>query len=362
MALEDVVAAGVKNAFARTPVIDRAHIERTLRGANRSVARKLGRFEWIGSLEAYIRHAADLLVDGWSSDDPLGPPEPTWGGDGVDVRRLDWLSRVERELWRAEREAHNTSRLTPSRRLPVYLNAIDALALASEAAREALDTAALAATAPTPRKHGFATVSWWQARDEHWAHTRAVAALPFLVQITDCFAAGLYAAARWRRGHETQTLLIERPRLWAARQRLHRADGPAVVWPDGSGRWYWQNVTVPAKLVERRNDLTAELIAEVDNQELRRIALERLGWERFLETAEAELRAQDDYGRLWTTQIRLDGERTHVVEVVNATAEPDGTYRRYFLRVPPGARTAREAVAWTFGFENADEYVVAAAS
>ena len=51
-------------------------------------------------------------------------------------------------------------------------------------------------------------------------------------------------------------------------------------------------------------------------------ALERIGWERFLETADAELRAQDDYGKLWATQIRLDGEHAHLVEVVNATAEP----------------------------------------
>ena len=50
------------------------------------------------------------------------------------------------------------------------------------------------------------------------------------------------------------------------------------------------------------------------------------------------------------------------MEVVNATAEPDGSHRRYFLRVPPTARTAREAVGWTFGFENADDYILAAAS
>ena len=49
-------------------------------------------------------------------------------------------------------------------------------------------------------------------------------------------------------------------------------------------------------------------------------------------------------------------------EVVNATAEPDGSHRRYFLRVPPTARTAGEAVGWTFGFDNADDYILAAAA
>jgi hypothetical protein len=44
-----------------------------------------------------------------------------------------------------------------------------------------------------------------------------------------------------------------------------------------------------------------------------------------------------------------------MVEVVNATPEPDGTRRVYWLRVPPGTRTAREGVAWTFGLSE-DRY------
>jgi hypothetical protein len=38
-----------------------------------------------------------------------------------------------------------------------------------------------------------------------------------------------------------------------------------------------------------------------------------------------------------------------VVEVVNATPEPDGTRKHFFLQVPAHMRTAREAVAWTYG-------------
>ena len=38
-----------------------------------------------------------------------------------------------------------------------------------------------------------------------------------------------------------------------------------------------------------------------------------------------------------------------MVEVRNSTPEPDGSRKTYFLRVPPTVRTAREAVAWTFG-------------
>jgi hypothetical protein len=51
-----------------------------------------------------------------------------------------------------------------------------------------------------------------------------------------------------------------------------------------------------------------------------------------------------------------------LVEVVNATQEPDGWHRRYYLRVPPSIRTARAAVAWTFGIRRVRGYVVAAES
>jgi hypothetical protein len=70
----------------------------------------------------------------------------------------------------------------------------------------------------------------------------------------------------------------------------------------------------------------------------------------------AKLLCHDDFGRLWEAGRDSDGERRRVVEVVNATPEEDGSSRHYFLRVPPSVRTAREAIAWTFGLR-ADEYV-----
>jgi hypothetical protein len=50
-----------------------------------------------------------------------------------------------------------------------------------------------------------------------------------------------------------------------------------------------------------------------------------------------------------------DDEPLQMVRVKNSTPEPDGSYKHYFLRVPPDIATARAAVAWTFGFSS-DEY------
>lgn len=75
-----------------------------------------------------------------------------------------------------------------------------------------------------------------------------------------------------------------------------------------------------------------------------------------------DLISQDDYGKLWRIRGATDAEPLIVVEVVNMTPERDGSYAHHFLRVPPTVGTAREAVAWTFGFDNAGDYILAAAS
>ena len=56
---------------------------------------------------------------------------------------------------------------------------------------------------------------------------------------------------------------------------------------------------------------------------------------------------EDETGILWRQRWRW--EAWAAVEVVNGTPEPDGTYKRYFLQVPPTVRTPREGVAWSYG-------------
>jgi hypothetical protein len=97
------------------------------------------------------------------------------------------------------------------------------------------------------------------------------------------------------------------------------------------------------------------VLARTRNLELRLLLVDRIGFERLLDIAGSEVIAQDDFGKLWYCELRIDDEPLCVVEVVNSTPEADGTYRRYLLRVPPASRTAREAVAWTFGFDNDGE-------
>ena len=67
--------------------------------------------------------------------------------------------------------------------------------------------------------------------------------------------------------------------------------------------------------------------------------------------ANGELVSQDDYGKLWRLRVAGD-EDLVMVELVNSTAEPDGTRKIYLERVPPTMRTAREAIAWQCGTDD----------
>jgi hypothetical protein len=185
---------------------------------------------------------------------------------------------------------------------------------------------------------------------------------PVLEPLVAAFEAGLGffwmgESKRWR---QRWCLAVPRPALYLANGRLHRRDGPAVEWPNGTSYWFWEGLNIPRRVAARDSERARlQVLARTSNLEKRRLLLERIGYERFLEIAGAELRQQDDYGKLGTTQLAFDDEQLMVVEVANATPEPDGTRRRYFLRVPPDTQTARAAVAWSFGYTDETEYAPA---
>lgn len=158
-------------------------------------------------------------------------------------------------------------------------------------------------------------------------------------------------SAGWWWPFEQVVILTERPcALAMARDeqgRLHQSTGPVVGYPDGWAVWAWHGVRVPRQVIERPDTITVEQVRTTRNLEARRVLLERYGLDRYLRDADATLVQVDEYGRLWRCELP-DDEPLTIVEVVNATPEPDGTSATYLLRVPPTMRTAKEAVAWTF--------------
>jgi hypothetical protein len=163
---------------------------------------------------------------------------------------------------------------------------------------------------------------------------------------------GLWQVARdaaWIVPHRRVCWLSERPQLVRhdVSGRLHCADGPAVAYADGWSAFAWKGVLVPRWIIARPELVTVRAIATAQDPQVRRCMIEVLTPERFIANGGASRVAQDETGILWRQRWRW--EAWAAVEVINGTPEPDGTFKHYFLQVPANMRSAREAVAWTYG-------------
>ena len=162
------------------------------------------------------------------------------------------------------------------------------------------------------------------------------------------------ACAWWWPG-STVCVMSERPEriTWElgedGSRRLHSDAGPAVQFRDGWGWCAPHGVPVPSRYVFAPETITARDILSTRHPEIRNELLQRFGGiGRFL-TEAAQPIQHDAYGALYRWPWRERGTSFCVVRVTNATPEPDGTVRTFWLRVPPEMRTAKAAVAWTFG-------------
>lgn len=166
-------------------------------------------------------------------------------------------------------------------------------------------------------------------------------------------------------------LCCENPRVLQVdeRGRLHRPDGPAVQYADGWAIWAWHGVRVPWDLIERPQDITVGEIEGEPDVEVRRIMVERMGWERYVTESGLRPIDADDWGTLYARNLPGEPEPLMIVRVLNSTPEPDGSQKYYFLRVDPRCRplldenqfgdpqkpTPLNAIASTFGLTG-EEY------
>lgn len=140
-------------------------------------------------------------------------------------------------------------------------------------------------------------------------------------------------------------------------RRLHAADGPAVQYPDGWAVHAWHGTRVPSWVIDAPS---VENIAAETNVEVRRCAIERIGWATFIDQAGLRLVAQSaDPGnpggelRLYDLPYKDWGAPTHLLLALNGSFERDGTRRRYGLRVPPWFDDPLDAAGWTYGLTGA---------
>jgi hypothetical protein len=116
----------------------------------------------------------------------------------------------------------------------------------------------------------------------------------------------------------------------------------------------WHGVPIDERIAFRPETLDAREILAEPNAERRRVMMERFGLDRFMRDAKAQMLDQDrDAGgprRLLRIELP-DDEPLVCVSVICPS-----TQRQYMLRVPPTMQTCRQAIAWTAGFDDPDDY------
>ena len=165
-----------------------------------------------------------------------------------------------------------------------------------------------------------------------------------------------------------------RRRRRGVRRRLHRDRGPARVekWFHNEGdptpfrtkrSWWWHGVRIP-KYFGEGGKITFKHILKQTNSEVFRILVEAYGFEKFTDDLKEKKlkRYVDDFGTIWQLHrprdpndetswtIRQSAWRQrNLLELVNSTPEPDGSYKRYFEWVRTDVTSPKEAIARQFG-------------
>lgn len=136
--------------------------------------------------------------------------------------------------------------------------------------------------------------------------------------------------------------------------RSHRDDGPAMRYADGWDLFAWHGTPVPAWVI---TDPRPWRIERERNVEIRRCAIEHLGWGPYIDEAGLLLVATAPDPGNPGSELRLYDMRkeTKVLLAVNGSVERDGRRRRYGLTVPGFLTDPLAAAGWTYGL-SAEQY------
>jgi hypothetical protein len=126
--------------------------------------------------------------------------------------------------------------------------------------------------------------------------------------------------------------------------------------PEGCRRAsiYWDHVLIDERIAFRPETITAQEVLNEPNVEVRRVMVERMGYERFIAEARPEVVDEDtDAGGVrQLLRIEMVGDEP----LVCLRVHDPSTGRQYLLRVPPGMESCHQAAAWIAGFDNPDDY------
>lgn len=127
---------------------------------------------------------------------------------------------------------------------------------------------------------------------------------------------------------------------------LHNEDGPSVSFRRGNENdvYSFRGVTVPKKIITNPEELTVDDFQNEENAEVKRILIERMGVEKYLEDTGSKL---IDADTTYTDQIGGVGVPRALMEDNEGrkflVASDGGTGRVYYMQVPNDCKTCGEA-------------------
>jgi hypothetical protein len=136
--------------------------------------------------------------------------------------------------------------------------------------------------------------------------------------------------------------------IWYKDGRKHGIDADRF----GSIFYYYENIRIPPKYHQAISNpelLTVEEVLKHPNQEVKYVGMKIVGFDRVMKSKNCKVIHKDET----TDQILFEikgvfEEPIKYVRVWNSTAEPDGSFKPYYLCVPPEIKNCRQGVAWTF--------------
>ncbi len=353
-----------------------------------------GRVVWVDSPltgALLLRHLGATVL--WRTRDPARDRENVWAVEPDDLRY-----RMHRELRDLVgpallRHVETTVQARVGGQLPLGMGFFDDAALMGQphigATDETLVRQALAgAAAQLPRKSRAGLHRRLAAGDvvessvslDRYPHIHGQTLAPWLATATllrqvcgagvagslwdrmeaysDANAAGPWSplngyAIVAERPHVVRSEYIDPSGQSQGHRRLHADDGAAVLWSDGTASHIVHGLRLPFDLMQPGRSI--QRILHERNAEIRRIAIERFGWDRFVIEADLTLvhGPVADPGNPANTLSLYDlpasyGVGTRLLLCTNASPERDGTVRRFGLHVPATIDDAVAAAAWTF--------------
>ena len=117
---------------------------------------------------------------------------------------------------------------------------------------------------------------------------------------------------------------------------------------------HWRGVPVDHRIAFDPDSITVKEVLAERNAERRRVMIERMGYLRFAESADAKVldKDTDPGGQRQLLKIEMSDDEP----LVGLACFCPSTGRHYFLRVPPQTASCHQAAAWLAGFDDPSFY------